>query len=220
MDDYTKPDYNRSALITIDVQNDFSLPGSPLEVKGTLDIIPNIVTLLDMFRRQEKLIIHIVRLYNEDGTNVDISRRKKIENGMRAVIPGSAGAELVRDLKPGESILDAKKLLRGDVQKIAANEFIMYKSRWGAFYKTALERFLRQRKISTLIFAGCNFPNCPRTSIYEASERDFKIVVVRDAISGVYEQGLDELKNIGCELLRIEDLMSLCTRQTGDIEQL
>jgi nicotinamidase-related amidase len=211
MDDYTRPDYSHCALITIDVQNDFSLPGSPLEVKGTLDIIPNMVKILDVFRLQRRLIIHIVRLYNEDGTNVDISRRKKIENGMKAVIPGSAGAEIVSDLKTGESILDTKKLLRGDLQKIDTNEFIMYKSRWGAFYKTALERFLRQRQITTLIFTGCNFPNCPRTSIYEASERDFKIVIVRDAISGVYEQGLDELKNIGCEIIRVEDLLSILT---------
>ena len=34
------------------------------------------------------------------------------------------------------------------------------------------------------MFCGCNFPNCPRTSIYEASERDFRVVLARDAISG------------------------------------
>lgn len=42
------------------------------------------------------------------------------------------------------------------------------------------------------MFAGCNFPNCPRTSIYEASERDFRTVLVRDAISGLYERGEHE----------------------------
>lgn len=72
---------------------------------------------------------------------------------------------------------------------------------------------MRARGITTFAFVGCNFLNCPRTSIYEASERDFKIVVVRDAISGIYEQGIDELGNIGCAVLTVKDLISICTEQ-------
>jgi nicotinamidase-related amidase len=45
-----------------------------------------------------------------------------------------------------------------------------------------------------VVFAGCNFPNCPRTSIYEASERDFRIVLVSDAMSGLYERGDRDLR--------------------------
>ena len=209
MDEYTSPDYSNMALVTIDVQNDF-LPGASLEVKDILEIIPRIIQLLRLFRERNKLIVHIVRLYNEDGTNVDICRKRMIENGIRALVGGSAGAELAQGMIPADIKLDTEKLLRGDVQQIAVNEFIIYKSRWGAFYKTPLERFLRDRGITTLAFAGCNFPNCPRTSIYEASERDFKIIVVRDAIAGIYEQGMDELRNIGCELLTVKELISAC----------
>jgi nicotinamidase-related amidase len=209
MDEYTRPDYNNIALITIDVQND-TLPGAPMEVKGTKEIIPGIIQLLKLFRERHKLIIHIVRLYNEDGTNVDICRKRKIENGMKMLVGGSTGAELADGLVPPGMRLDTKKLMRGDVQQVAAREFIIYKSRWGAFYKTPLERFLKDKGITTLAFTGCNFPNCPRTSIYEASERDFKIVVVREAIAGIYEQGVDELKNIGCELLTVKELISAC----------
>ena len=207
MDTYTQPEYDRIALVTIDVQND-SLPGAPLEVAGTKEVIPLIVRLLDRFRRQGKPIVHIVRLYNEDGTNVDMCRRQKIENGMKALISGSRGAQLVDGLIPGNISLDSEKLLRGDVQQIGPNEYIMYKSRWGAFYKTPLEHFLRDKDVNTIAFAGCNFPNCPRTSIYEASERDFRVVVIRDAISGIYEQGMKELKNIGCETMSTGEMIS------------
>ena len=51
------------------------------------------------------------------------------------------------------------------------------------------------------MFCGCNFPNCPRTSIYEASERDFRVVLAHDAISGLYERGERELANIGVRLM-------------------
>lgn len=54
--------------------------------------------------------------------------------------------------------------------------------------------------MTTLVFSGCNFPNCPRTSIYEASERDFRVVVARNAVSGLYERGERELVGIGVHL--------------------
>ena len=77
----------------------------------------------------------------------------------------------------------------------------MYKPRWGAFYGTKLEEFLKEQGKNTLVFSGCNFPNCPRTSIYEASERDFRIVLVKDAISQLYPKGEDEMSNIGVSML-------------------
>jgi len=56
-------------------------------------------------------------------------------------------------------------------------------------------------RVTSLAFTGCNFPNCPRTSIYEASERDFRIVLVADAVSGLYEQGRKELQDFGVMLM-------------------
>jgi nicotinamidase-related amidase len=58
------------------------------------------------------------------------------------------------------------------------------------------------------VFCGCNFPNCPRTSIYEASERDFRTVIVEDAISGLYERGHQELINIGVAALTTAAVIS------------
>ena len=76
----------------------------------------------------------------------------------------------------------------------------MYKPRWGAFYATPLEEHLRALGVDTLVFCGTNFPNCSRTSIYEASERDFRIVVAADAVSGIYDRGRAELEAIGVYL--------------------
>jgi nicotinamidase-related amidase len=70
-----------------------------------------------------------------------------------------------------------------------------------------LEGYLREHGVSTTVFCGANFPNCPRTSIYEASERDFRIVVVEDAISGLHDTGRRELENIGVRLMSTADLI-------------
>lgn len=44
------------------------------------------------------------------------------------------------------------------MQNISENEWVIYKSRWGAFYKTKLEQFLLHKEISTLIFLDVIFP--------------------------------------------------------------
>jgi nicotinamidase-related amidase len=61
--------------------------------------------------------------------------------------------------------------------------------RWGAFYRTTLEDRLRAVDVGTNVICGCKFPNWPRTTIYEASERDFQIVFVPDATSGAMSAG-------------------------------
>ena len=198
---YTKPQLSNSALITIDTQCDFVLPGAAAEIPGTRDIVPNMKSLLMAYRQCGLPIIHVVRLYMPDGSNVDLCRKDMIEDGTCIISPESDGAELVEDLKPDSEVqLDAELLLKGEIQTWGEKEFVMYKSRWGAFYKTPLESHLNNLSVNTLVICGCNFPNCPRTTVYEASERDYRIVLVEDAVSAIYERGKEELRNIGVRI--------------------
>jgi nicotinamidase-related amidase len=207
MDPYTHPDMGHSALITIDTQNDFTLAHAPAHIPGTAEVIPRMCRLLQAYRKRAWPVVHVVRLYLPDGSNVDACRRHGVEQGGHMLTPGAEGAELVEALKPQSSArLDADTLLKGEFQPLADNEYAMYKPRWGAFYDTSLESFLRQRDINTLVFCGCNFPNCPRTSIYEASERDFRLVLVTDALSQLYARGEQEMADIGVELMTTRKL--------------
>jgi len=206
---YISPNWNTSVLITIDTQNDFTLPNAPAQIKGTIEVLPKMRFLLEKYREKGLPIVHVIRLYKEDGSNVDICRKELVEEGAKIVAPNSDGAELVSEIRPlNYNSLDADKLLNGEFQSIGENEWVMYKSRWGAFYKTDLEGFLKERNIDTIVFTGCNFPNCPRTSIYEASERDFRVVMVADSMSQVYDKGIQEMKNIGVYVCISNDVMS------------
>lgn len=199
--DYTAPELRKSALLTIDMQCDFVMPGAVCEIPGSQAIIPRMKALATAYRQAGRPIIHIVRLYLPDGSNVDPCRRAKVETGMRMVAPDSSGAELVAELKPYPTVrLDARRLLKGEIQSWTKTEWVIYKPRWGAFYQTPLHHFLVDRGVTTLVVCGCNFPNCPRTTIYEASERDYRIVVVENAVSGLYDQGKTELRHIGVSL--------------------
>jgi len=198
MHKYTSPEKTKSALITIDIQNDFTLEDAPAKIPGTIEVLPNIRRLLDVFREKRLPIIHVIRLYLTDASNVDLCRKEIIESGKQIAVPHSNGAELVDEIKPSiDSELNADLLFKGKLQQLREYEWVMYKPRWGAFYNTPLEEHLKNIYVNTLVFCGCNFPNCPRTSIYEASERDLKIILAKDAISQVYDQGLSELENIG-----------------------
>lgn len=210
MNKYTEPRIANSALITIDTQNDFTLDDAPSRIAGTKEIISNMVRLIEAYRRNGSLIIHVIRLYLADGSNVDLCRKQEIEEGKEIVAPDSEGAELVYALKPDTSVkINATELLSGGLQKIGPNEYVIYKPRWGAFYGTCLEEFLKERELDTLVFSGCNYPNCPRTSIYEASERDFRVVLAKDAISQLYSKGEEEMANIDVGLLNTEEIESI-----------
>ena len=212
---YTNPDRKHSALLIIDVQHDFTLKGAISEIKGTLKTIPYIRRLVQIYREKGYPIIHVVRLYSADGSNADLCRRKAIEDGKQVVIPGTDGAELMDELKPSSDIkLDSGMLLSGQLQLIGSKEWIMYKPRWGAFYKTPLEKHLHSLGVNTVVVCGCNFPNCPRTTIYEASERDFRTVLAKDATSLIYDIGLQELKNIGVSIMNAEE----CVTWHGSLE--
>ncbi len=202
--DYTRPDFSAAALLIIDTQTG-TLKGRPFEIPGTATALPAMGRLAAAFRRFAKPIIHIVRIYRPDGGNVDLCRRSAVECGEMVLIDGTPDCQIAPGLLPENTPqLDCPTLLAGGLQAVSANEVIIYKPRWGAFYATTLEDHLIELGISTLVFAGCNFPNCPRTSIYEASERDFRIVVARDALSGLYDRGQRELENIGVRFLTVE----------------
>jgi nicotinamidase-related amidase len=172
--------------------------------------------LLHAYRQAQRPIIHIVRIYRPDGTNVDLCRRELVEQGVPMLLAGSSGCQLAPDLLPDHGVeLDSELLLSGGVQALGPNEVVIYKPRWGAFYNTPLEQHLRAANVSTLVFSGCNFPNCPRTSIYEASERDFRVVLVEDALSGLYDQGRREMRNIGVELLSTEQVVNALETMDG-----
>jgi nicotinamidase-related amidase len=213
MSRFTEPQLSSAALVTIDVQRDV-MDGQPLEIPGSSAALGWIARLAAAFRERDMTIVHVVRLYRPDGSNVDLCRREAVMRGWPALAPASPGAQLPTVLL-GERYapLDDELLLAGEMQSLGANEVIMYKPRWGAFFQTPLHVHLSRTGVNTLVFAGFNFPNCPRASIYQASERDFRVVAVSDAISGVYQRGRTELSNIGVAWMTTHELITSLAAQ-------
>jgi nicotinamidase-related amidase len=174
-------------LVTIDVQRDVSTPA--VRCASTAAVVPRIRRLAEAFRRAGLPIVHVVLLYQADGANAEPCRRALLAEGDRGgyadPAAGTDGAELAEGVAPPAAPrLDADLLLAGGTQPLGSAEVALYKPRWGAFYNTALDAHLRALSVDTLVFCGANFPNCPRTSAYEASERDYRRRARTDADVG------------------------------------
>ena len=52
-----------SALLIVDMQNDFVLPGAPAVISGAYDTIPKVKSLLDWHRLRRSPVFHVIREY-------------------------------------------------------------------------------------------------------------------------------------------------------------
>ena len=212
MPDYCVPERNAVALLTLSAQRDFVEPGSPIKAHGGERARPALRRLVEGFRAKGMPIFHAVRLYRPDGSNVDACRRQAVEEGMRFLMPGSLGSELLDDLKLNPSVrLNPDCLFGGRMQKIGPNEHAFYRPRWGAFYETTLERHLRDLNVNTLVVCGLSFATGTRATVYEASARDFRTVVVTDALASATQDGVRELGRMGVYLWSCDSCLDWLT---------
>lgn len=194
-DPHLAPRPESSALLIIDTQVDF-VDGGVNPVPGTSAVLPQLVTLRDAFRAAGRPVVHVLRIYA--GDDVDRVRRTAIAGGTRLVAPDSAGARVVPELRSDwAETPQAQRLLGGEIVEVATGEFALWKPRWSAFHRTTLDGFLGEHGVDTVVVAGCNFPNCPRATLYDASQRDYRVLLASDAVSGVTATHLDELGPIG-----------------------
>lgn len=207
MTDYITPRWDHSALLVIDLQRDF-LDGGEATIPGTTGVVPNVVSLVDAFRRAGRPVFHVVRLYSPGGSDVDLLRRDSIEKGAEVAAPGTDGSQIADGVLPVGCRLNADELLAGKTQEVGRREVLLFKPRWSAFHRTELESLLQEQGCNTVVVAGCNLPNCPRATLFDASERDFRTVLVTDAVSQTSTERLTDLEKIGVNLHTSADVVA------------
>lgn len=148
-----------TALIIIDMLNDFVLPGAPLEVPSTREIIPAIKREISAARAEGMPVIYVCDAHAADD--------REFAAWPPHAVKGSRGARVVDALKPQE----------GDI--------IVEKPTYSAFYRTDLENILNNRGIKTLVITGCVTNICILYTAYEAVVRGYKVTVPRDCSAGL-----------------------------------
>jgi nicotinamidase-related amidase len=178
-----------TAVLVIDMQNDFVLPGATLCVSGAKATVPAIAQLLDYARANGWAVVHIIRQHNASGCDAEPFRRHLFENGSGFCVKGTRGAEIVDELQPKS----------GDYQVV--------KTRFSGFFKTELHEFLQRLDIKRLVLAGTQYPNCIRATAVDAISLDYETVICTDACSAaspeVAAANIYDLEQMGidCNLL-------------------
>lgn len=164
-------DAAKSALLVIDMQNDFVLEGAPMEVPAARDAIPHIQRLIAQARALNVPVIYSQHTLLEDSQNSILEATynpKLFKVGMRK---GTPGVRVIDDLKP------------------QAEDTIIEKYRYDAFHNTLLEPTLKNirglNQIDTVIITGTLTEVCCESTARGAYMRDYKVAFVSDATGGL-----------------------------------
>ncbi|XP_027168239.1 probable inactive nicotinamidase At3g16190 isoform X1 [Coffea eugenioides] len=181
----TDSKWKKTALLVIDMQNDFILPGGPMLVKGGQAIVPNVIKAVEVARGRGIPIIWVVREHDPLGRDVELFRRHLYSPGKpKPTSKGSFGAELVDGLE-----------IKGDDYKLV-------KTRFSAFFNTHLHSYLQGAGISNLVITGVQTPNCIRQTVFDAVALDYQsVTVIIDATAAatpeIHVANILDMNNIG-----------------------
>ena len=177
-------DPGRVALVVIDMQRDFIEPGGfghalGNDVSRLEAIVPTVVDLLALFRRQGWPVIHTRESHAADLSDCPPAKLARGGGTVRIGDPGPMGRILIRG-EPGNAIID--------VCAPADGEIVLDKPGKGMFCATAVDRLLAERGIAQLVFAGVTTEVCVQTSMREANDRGFECLLVSDATESYFPE--------------------------------
>jgi len=148
-----------TALLIVDMQNDFVKEGGKLVVPTAKDTVPAIRQLLDLARQHGMFVAYTQDSHLPNDPEFPIW-------GEHCLI-GTWGWEIVDELKP------------------QPNELVVQKRRYDGFYGTTLEHDLRVAGVDTLIVTGTVANICVLHTAGSAALRWFKVIVPKDGISAL-----------------------------------
>ena len=97
--DYIDPKH--TAVIVVDMQNDFVAPGAALETPMGHDILPNLKRILDHARKTGMRVIYTTHVHRRDGSDMGLYGEIWPPIEMRAgLVDGEPGVDVERRVVP------------------------------------------------------------------------------------------------------------------------
>ena len=188
-------DPDATALLIIDMQRDFVLPGGFGEKLGNdtsllLAAVEPTQEVLKKARENEMFIVHTREGHRPDLS--DCPPAKLTRGGKRFIgsegpmgrilVRGEQGHDIIRQLYPvdGEPVID--------------------KPGKGSFHATDLHQILLDRGIKTLVVCGVTLEVCVHTTVREANDRGYECVVLSDCVASYFP----EFQRVGLEMIKAQ----------------
>lgn len=184
----------KTALLIIDMQNDFVGDSAVLPVPGADCIITPIRSILNHFREKKLPVIHILRIHRPGGSDVEFFRREIFSRTPFAVA-GTKGADVIDALAP------------------IPGEHILAKTRMSGFLGTDLDLLLRSLEVEHVVVVGIQTPNCIRTTVFDAMAYGYDTILVSDAVAAatpeIHEANLRDMAAIGVSLITTDECIQM-----------
>ncbi len=181
-----------TALLIIDMQNDFVLPSGSAHIPNACETIPAICRILTIFRERKLPVFHVIRSYRADGSDIEITRREAFMAGPTYIVPGTHGAQIVDELQPAE------------------DEYVIIKARFSAFFATELDLILRRLRIERVVICGTQYPNCIRATAFDSLSHGYDTAVVLEGTSAatpeVAAANIYDLRKVGIRCISLSEL--------------
>ncbi len=201
-----KLDKNNAALVVIDMQNGFCAEGGScgqvgLPIERLYEPIEPCRKLIDIARQAAVPIIYTRYVCRPDYADAGILFHELmpqlIEVG--ALAGGSRDADIIDQLRPQEG------------------DFVVDKNRPSAFYATGLETNLNGLGTEKLVVCGVTTNCCVESTVRDASQRDYKTFVVKDAVAELdderHDVSLRSMDMLFADIVSLEDVRQVWQRQ-------
>ncbi len=192
-----------TALVVIDMQNDFcSLGGTIARRGGDISLVQKIIPTLASFLAKCRHIginpVFIKNEYNSRRMPVSMKEALSYRGSVPATLPGSWGASFVESCTP----------LKG--------EKVFKKYCYDATTNSRFIKFLQSKKYKTIVLTGVATNICVETTARSASMANYYVVIVEDCVAGFsldsHETALFNLKNYFCRLVTSAELLKIWSK--------
>jgi len=181
------------ALIVIDMQRDFLLPGGFGETLGNdvsllQKVVPPLAEVLGAARESGLLVIHTREGHLPDLSDCPPAKLQRGKPSQRIGDVGPHGRILIRG-EYGHDIIDELAPVEGEI--------VIDKPGKGAFYATELDTILKESGITHLIVTGVTTEVCVHTTVREANDRGYDALVLSDCVGSYFP----EFQRVGLEMV-------------------
>lgn len=150
-------DADHTAVLVIDMLNDFIDPEGAMPLPGGETLVPPITGILDAARDREAPVVWVC---DEHPPN-----DKEFEKRAAHCLKGSWGARIVAELDPPD------------------DEYRVPKRRYSGFFETDLDLRLRELEMKHVVLVGVVTNICVRSTAHDAFFRGYDVIIPEDGVA-------------------------------------
>ncbi len=202
------PDITRSALIVVDMQNDFvhpegafaqrakDNPTASIDMEFLASTIPEIGRLAEGFREAGRPVVYIAHVVKSDYSDGAFPYWRTNRSGNRTfIVEETWGAQIVDELMPKEG------------------EHLVIKKGYGGFSNTPLDTILRNMGVNTCVVTGVTTAVCVSTTVRGGVEYNYRMILVSDATAETqkefHEAELKSLARVFAEVKTTDEVIDM-----------